>query len=75
MATQLLIYGQVEAVNKQRHLDWSIKAGRDFNFAKKVNSVPLMAVEFPSAAADYSIVFAGSVDDLLPVVIMGIRED
>ncbi|MCJ8298693.1 MAG: SapC family protein [Pseudomonadales bacterium] len=75
MATQLLIYGQVEAVNKQRHLDWSIKAGRDFNFAKKVNSVPLMAVEFPSAAADYSIVFAGSGDDLLPVVIMGIRED
>jgi len=75
VATQLLIYGQVEAVNKQRHQDWSIKAGRDFNFAKAVNSVPLMAVEFPSAAADYSIVFAGSGDDLLPVVVMGIRED
>jgi hypothetical protein len=73
--TQLLIYGQVEAVNKQRHQDWSIKAGKDFNFAKKVNSVPLMAVEFPSAAADYSIVFAGSGDDVLPVVVMGIRED
>ena len=75
MATQLLIYGQVEAVNKQRHQDWSIKAGKDFSFAKKVNSVPLMAVEFASAAADYSIVFAGSGEDLLPVVIMGIRED
>ena len=75
MATQLLIYGQVEAVNKQRHLDWSIKAESHYGFAKQVNSVPLMAVEFPSAAEDYSIVFAGEGDDLLPVVIMGVRQD
>ena len=75
MATQLLIYGQVEAVNKQRHMDWSIKAGNNYGFAKQVNSVPLMAVEFPNAAEEYSIVFAGSGDELLPVVIMGVRED
>lgn len=75
MATQLLIYGQVEAVNKQRHVDWSIKAESNYDFAKQVNSVPLMAVEFPSAAEDYSIVFAGEGSDLLPVVIMGVRQD
>ncbi|WP_261842147.1 SapC family protein [Aliamphritea ceti] len=75
MATQLLIYGQVEAVNKQRHVDWSIKAGNNYSFAKQVNSVPLMAVEFPSAADDYSIVFAGADDEILPVVVMGVRED
>ena len=75
MTTQLLIYGQVEAVNKQRHVGWSIKAGNNYSFAKQVNSVPLMAVEFPNAAEDYSIVFAGSDDELLPVVVMGVRED
>jgi hypothetical protein len=75
VATQLLIYGQVEAVNKQRHSDWSIKAENDYGFAKGVNSVPLMAVEFPSAAEDYTIVFAGEDDELLPVVVMGVRQD
>ncbi|MEH6442871.1 MAG: SapC family protein [Oceanospirillaceae bacterium] len=75
MATQLLIYGQVEAVNKQRHLGWSVKAGTDYNFAKEVNSVPLMAVEFPKAAQDYAIVFAGDDKGLLPVVVMGVRQD
>lgn len=75
MATQLLIYGQVEAVNKQRHVDWSIKAGNNYGFAKQVNSVPLMAVEFPHAADEYSIVFAGAGNEILPVVIMGVRED
>jgi hypothetical protein len=75
VATQLLIYGQVEAVNKQRHLDWSVKAGVDYNFAKDVNSVPLMAVEFPQAAQDYAIVFAGDEKGLLPVVVMGVRQD
>ncbi|GLO60708.1 peptidase [Vibrio sp. MACH09] len=75
MATQLLIYGQVEAVNKQRHADWSIKAKSDYSFANSVNSVPLMAVEFPNASEEYSIVFAGNGDDILPVAIMGIRED
>jgi len=75
MATQLLIYGQVEALNKKRHIDWSIKAANNYHYAKKVNSVPLMAVEFPMASEHYSIVFTGSGDELLPVVVMGIRED
>lgn len=34
-----------------------------------------MAVEFPNAAEEYSIVFAGEGDNLLPVVLMGVRED
>lgn len=75
MPTQLLIYGEVEAINKKRHLDWSIKAENNYEFANKVNSVPLMAVEFPQASEDYSIVFAGEGQDVLPVVVMGIRED
>jgi len=75
VSTQLLIYGDVQPVNKQRHAGWSVKAGNQFGFAQGVNSVPLMAVEFPNAAEEYSIVFAGEGDNLLPVVLMGVRED
>ncbi len=75
MSTQLLIYGDVQPINKQRHAGWSVKAGNQFGFAQGVNSVPLMAVEFPNAAEEYSIVFAGEGESLLPVVLMGVRED
>ena len=75
MSTQLLIYGDVQPINKQRHAGWSVKAGNQFGFAQGVNSVPLMAVEFPNAAEEYCIVFAGEEENLLPVVLMGVRED
>jgi len=75
VSTQLLIYGDVQPINKQRHAGWSVKAGNQFGFAQGVNSVPLMAVEFPNAAEEYSIVFAGEGESLLPVVLMGVRED
>jgi hypothetical protein len=75
VSTQLLIYGDVQPINKQRHAGWSVKAGNQFGFAQGVNSVPLMAVEFPNAAEEYCIVFAGEEENLLPVVLMGVRED
>lgn len=74
MTTQLLIYGDVQPINKQRHADWSVKAGSQYGFAQAVNSVPLMAVEFPNAAEEYCVVFAGEGENLLPVVLMGVRE-
>ena len=55
MPNQLLIYDQVQAVNRERHANWSIKAGTNFEFAREVNSVPLMAVEFARAAAEYRL--------------------
>lgn len=74
MSTQLLIYEKVIPVSKQRHTGWSVKAGADYAFAKHVNSVPLVAIEFPNAAAEYSIVFAGDKDAMMPVVLLGIRD-
>lgn len=74
MATQLLIYEEVVPVNKQRHVNWSIKAGEDYFFAKNINSVPIVAVEFPNAAEEYPIVFAGDNDNVMPVVLLGIKD-
>ncbi len=74
MSTQLLIYERAVPVNKQRHKDWSVKAGKSYDFAKRINSVPLTAVELPSAAAEYGIIFAGNESAVMPAAILGVRE-
>lgn len=75
MPKQLLIYEDVVAVSSDKHSDLSIKASDDYGFASKVNSVPLMAVEFARAAMEYPIVFAGEGSDVTPVLILGMHND
>ena len=74
MTKQLMIYGEVTPVNKKKHLDLSVKAGVNYDFARSVNAVPLMAVEFPNAAPEYPIVFAGKDGNVMPIAILGIKE-
>lgn len=74
MSTQLLIYEKAVPVTNQRHREWSIKKGTDYTFAKQVNAVPLMAVEFGAAASEYAIVFTGSGEAIMPAVILGMRD-
>jgi hypothetical protein len=73
MTTQLLIYETVVPLSFGRHRDCSVELSGDYKFSSKVNSVPLTAVEFPAAAAEYPIVFAGSGENILPAVILGVR--
>lgn len=72
---QLLIYEKASPVSHQRHGGWSIEAGKDYSFSRSVNSVPLMAVEILSAAAEYPVVFGGTGDTVMPAVILGLRSD
>jgi hypothetical protein len=72
---QLLIYQQVVPISKQKHADWSVKSGTDHEFAREINSVPLMAVEFLSAAEEYAIVFAGTEDEVMPILILGLEQN
>lgn len=74
MTTQLLIYETAVPVSSGRHAKCSIEAGKGFAFTRKVNSVPLMAVEFPQATPEYAVVFAQNGDDVVPVVILGARQ-
>jgi hypothetical protein len=74
MSTQLLIYETAVPVSSGRHGKSSIEAGKGYAFARKINSVPLMAVEFPQASPQYAIVFAQSRDEVMPVVILGARQ-
>lgn len=74
MTTQLLIYERAVPLNKQRHKEWSVKVGKSYEFAQRINSVPLTAVEIPSAAVEYSIIFAGSEEAVMPAAILGVRD-
>jgi SapC protein len=74
MTTQLLIYKTAVPVNSGRHGDCCVEVGGDYAFSGDVNSVPLMAVEFPQAASEYAIVFAGAEGgEVMPAVILGVR--
>src|SRR5262245_38057276 len=75
MTTQMLIYENVVPLSAERHKDCSIEVAPNYSFSAKVNSVPLMAVEFPQAAAEYAIVFAGGPEKVMPAVILGMRQN
>ena len=73
MATQLLIYETAVPVSAARHGKCSVEV-RNYEFSRGINSVPGVAAEFPLAAAEYAIVFAGNSDEVMPVAILGARE-
>ena len=75
MSKQLLFYQKVVPVSKEQHGEMSVKVTGDYSFAKESNSVPLMAVEFPAAAAEYAIVFAGTEETVMPVAILGAKAE
>ncbi len=74
MTKQLLIYEKVEAVTARKHGDLSVKVGDNYDFARKINSVPIMAAEFPNVGLDCAIVFTGNEQSIMPVMLMGFRD-
>jgi hypothetical protein len=75
MTTQLLIYKSAVPINRTLHHDCCVDIGANYTFTSEVNSVPLMAVEFPMAASEYAIVFGGTEADLTPAAILGVRSN
>ncbi|MDH3387170.1 MAG: SapC family protein [Gammaproteobacteria bacterium] len=74
MSTQLLFYREAVPVSKETHANLSIDTTQNYDFAGGVNSVPLTATEFPFAARDYVIVFAGP-ETPMPAAILGVQQD
>lgn len=75
MDKQLLFYEKVVPVSKQRHSRWSVGSQTGYGFAREANSVPLMVVEFPKAAAEYPIVFTEAKGTVMPTVILGLQRN
>lgn len=74
MAKQLLIYETAVVVNDARHRNTSVEPKGGFAFSAGINAVPLMAVEFLHAANEYAIVFTEAGDEVLPAVVLGVRD-
>jgi hypothetical protein len=73
MSKQMLIYETPIPVSHARHANASFEPSKDFAFAAALNAVPLMAVEFQRAAAEFAIVFAQVGADVLPAAVLGVR--
>lgn len=74
MSKQLLIYDRATPISSQLHKDWSVQSGTSFNFARHVNSVPLLAAEFSAAAGEFAIIFAGTEEAVFPSVVLGMKD-
>ena len=75
MTTQLLIYQSAVPITAARHAGVSVEPSDSYAFSAGVNAVPLMAVEFARASPEYAIVFAAESEELMPVVVLGIRNE
>jgi hypothetical protein len=51
---QPMIYETAVPMSHARHGNWSLEAGTNYTFCRNVNSVPVMAAEFASAALEYA---------------------
>ena len=71
MAKQLLIYESAVPISAGRHGKTSFAPDANYAFSAAVNAVPLMAVEFLHAAAEYAIVFTAAGEDVLPAAVLG----
>ena len=75
MTKQLLFYERAVPVSASRHGDVSIDASAGYAFTSHVAAVPIMALEFILAASEYAIVFAPIGQELVPAVVLGMRND
>ena len=72
----LLFYDKPVALNKVDHKDTKIRRmPNHFKFAAKTNSVILSGIEFSEAAKEYAVVFAKSGDNVVPVALLGLRNE
>ena len=74
MSKTLLLYERAVPISKTRHVQHSVQPSIDFEFAREVNSLPLLAQEFRAAAWEYPIVFAGNEERVMPAILLGFGE-
>jgi len=70
-----MFYEKPVALNRTAHKSAKVGAVSDFLFAAKTNSVMLTSVEFVEACKEYPVVFARAGDKVVPVALLGLRDD
>jgi hypothetical protein len=73
---EVLFYERPVPLNRTQHKDLRLKPVPSLKFALNVHSVPLTGVEFPAAARDLPILFAGTdVASAGPMALLGLRQN
>jgi hypothetical protein len=75
MTKQLLIYDNVVPVNRQTHRKVSVRRTTSFEFARQVNSVPIVDVEFPRVCVEMPIVFSRTETGVVSLALLGAQQD
>lgn len=69
-----MFYTAPRALDRVRDGKMKLNRPTDFSFTSKTNAIPLLAEEFPSAAAYYPIVFADGPTPV-PAAVVGLKND
>jgi hypothetical protein len=73
---EVLFYERPVPLNRNQHKDLRLKGLQNLKFAMSAHSVPLTGVEFPAAARDLPILFAGTdVSNAGPMALLGLRQN
>ena len=73
---EVLFYERPVPLNRNAHKDLRLKGIPSLKFAAAAHSVPLTGAEFPMAARDLPILFAGqSIEDAGPMALLGLRQN
>lgn len=72
--SDLLFYERIVPLNERVHGALRVKPVTSFPFARRANSVPILAGEFVDCAREYPIVFARNDQATLPLALLGLRE-
>ena len=73
---EVFFYERPVPLNRSAHKDLRLKGMPSLKFAANVHSVPLTGTEFPAAARDVPILFAGTdVKDAGPMALLGLRQN
>jgi hypothetical protein len=73
---EVLFYERPVPLNRTQHKDLRLKGVPSLKFAAAAHSVPLTGAEFPVAARDLPILFAGqSLEEAGPMALLGLRQN
>jgi hypothetical protein len=68
-------YQRIEALNDQTHAGLRMRALNHFRYAARTNAVPVLLGEVSECVRHYPVVFATGERGLLPVALLGLRDD
>jgi hypothetical protein len=73
---EMIFYNKVVALNREAHALMKVRPPvLGFSYARRTNSVPILANEVAHCALEYPIVFIQGQDGYIPIALLGLRDN